>query len=77
MLGWIIGMIAATAITIVTLDILGNDEIFDGDLEDGVGTGGIFPYDSIEALSCGTEVQFTDTDKTRCMLAVQEIRELL
>ena len=77
MLGWIIGMIAATAITIVTLDILGNDEIFDGDLENGVGTGGIFPYDSIEALSCGTEVQFTDTDKTRCMLAVQEIRELL
>lgn len=35
-------MIAATVITIVTLDILGNDEIFDGDLEDGVGTGGFF-----------------------------------
>ncbi len=73
MLGWIIGMIAVTAITIVTLDLLGNDEIFNGDLEDGIGTGGIFPYDSIEALSCETEVQFTDIDKARSILAVQEI----
>ncbi|EEQ58128.1 hypothetical protein CBFG_01838 [Clostridiales bacterium 1_7_47FAA] len=77
MLGWIIGMIAVTAITIVTLDLLGNDEIFNGDLEDGIGTGGIFPYDSIEALSCETEVQFTDIDKARSILAVQEIWDLL
>lgn len=77
MLGWIIGWTVVVTVSIMALDLLGNDEIFDYDIGEQTGTGGLSPYERIEALSCDTKVQFTDTDRNRAEAAVREIRKHL
>lgn len=77
MLGWIIGFTVVAVISIIAVDLLGNDDIFDEDMGEQTGTGGLSPYERIEALSCDIEVQFTDMDKKKADIAVREIQGLL
>lgn len=76
MLEWIIGLAITMVITIVTLDLLENDAIFDGDWEEELATNGLFPYEQIESFSCDTKVQFTELDRIRASGAAEEIQNL-
>ena len=77
MLGWIIGLSVAAVVSIIAVDILNNDEIFDEDIGGLSGIDRPSPYERIEALSCDTEVEFTDIDRNKADIAVHEIQELL
>lgn len=77
MLGWIIGLTVAAAVSLIAVDLLRNDDIFEEDIGERIGTGGPSPYEGIEALSCDTKVEFTDMDRDRADIAVREIQKLL
>lgn len=77
MLGWIIGLTVTAVISIITVDLLRNDDIFDENMGEQIGTGGLSPYERIEALSCDTEVEFTEMDKDKADIAIREIHGLL
>ena len=77
MLGLIVGLVAAAAVSIIVADLLGNDEIFDQDMGQQAGNGRISPYERIAGLSCDTEAAFTDMDRSRADTAFREMKELL
>lgn len=77
MLGWIIGFTVVAIVSIIAVDLLGNDDIFDEDMGERTGTGGPLPYERIEALSCDAKVEFTDIDREKADIAVREIQGLL
>lgn len=76
MLGWIVGTIAVISLTLVTIDLLRNREIFDN-AELGSGNGGLFPHERIEALSCDTQIEITEKDEDRGTQAVLGIQTIL
>lgn len=67
----------AAVVSIIAVDLLKNNDIFDEDIGEQTGTGKPLPYERVEALSCGINVAFTDTDRNRAGLAVFEIQGLL
>lgn len=77
MLGWIIGLTVAAVVSIIAVDLLKNDDIFDENMGERIGTGGPLPYECIEDLSCDVEVEFTNMDRNRADIAVHEIQRLL
>lgn len=77
MLGWIIGLTVAAVVSVIAVDLLRNDDIFDEDMGEQIGTGGPLPYERIEALSCDIDVEFTNMDNEKADIAVREIRGLL
>lgn len=77
MLGWIVGLAVVAVVSIIAVDLLKNDDIFDEDMGEQPGTGGPLPYERIEALSCDIEVEFSDVDRDKADIAVREIQGLL
>lgn len=75
MLGWIVGTIAVT-LTLITIDLLRNSEIFD-DAGLSSGNGRLSPYERIEELSCDTKVEITEKDEERGEQAVLGIQSIL
>ena len=75
-LGWIVGVIAVATLSLITIDLLQNNEIF-VDENIGSGNGRLSPYERIEALSCDKEVEITAQDEERGIKAVSGIREIL